>query len=58
MIDHYTGFTWGTTCKDKVTDNLVNFVQDIFVKGGYGPPEIVLTDNGKEMTNALIKSNF
>ena len=56
MTDHYTGFTWGQTCEDKVADNLVNFVHSIFVKDGFGPPEIILTDNGKEVSNKLIKS--
>ena len=31
MTDHYGGFTWGTTCADKVADNLVTFVQNVCV---------------------------
>jgi hypothetical protein len=54
--DHFGGFTWGDTVPDKVADRLVQFILDIFVKGGYGAPEIVLSDNGGEVTNKIIKS--
>jgi len=56
VADHYSGFSWGKSCEDKVADNLLYFIHDIFVQGGYGPPDIILSDNGKEVTNKLKKS--
>lgn len=56
MTDHFSGFCWGQTCKDKVADQLVEFVYDIFVKGQYGCLEIIFSNNGGEVTNRLIKS--
>jgi hypothetical protein len=37
---------------------MVGFVHDIFIKSGYGPPKVIMTDNGKEVTNKLIKSIY
>jgi len=54
MTDHFRGFRWGMTSKDKAVDNMVMFVIDIFIKGGHGCPEIILTDNGKDVANQLI----
>ena len=56
VADHYSGFSWGKSCEDKVADNLLYFIHNIFVQGGYGPPDIILSDNGKEVTNKLKKS--
>ena len=55
MTDHFSGFAWAKTVKDKVQDNLINWSYDIIMQG-YGRPEIVLSDNGGEVTNNLIKS--
>ena len=33
MTDHYSGFTWGGTWKDKVADNLVNWAFTIIMAG-------------------------
>jgi hypothetical protein len=56
ITDHFTGFTWGDTCADKVQDNLVRFLCNIVVGSGFGAPKIILSDNGGEVVNALIKS--
>ncbi len=55
MVDHHSGFTWGETFEDKVSDNMVMWVMSILMSG-YGKPEIVLTDNGGEVTNTLTAS--
>jgi len=57
MTDHFSGFTWATTTKDKVKDNLVNWAFDI-IMSGFGRPEVVLSDNGGEVTNDLIHSRL
>jgi len=36
-------------------DRAIIFVIDIVLKAGYGCPRIILTDNGGEVTNKLIK---
>ena len=41
--------------EDKVIDRAIIFVIDIVLKAGYGCPRIILTDNGGEVTNKLIK---
>lgn len=56
MTDHFSGFTWGTTCEDKAADRLTRFVYDILVLGGFGCPKIILSDNGKEVFNRTIAS--
>ena len=43
------------TCQDKVQDNLVKFLADLILKFGYGPPDILLSDNGGEVTNRLME---
>jgi hypothetical protein len=54
VTDHFSGFTWGTTCEDKVQDNLAKFLVDLCLKNGYGAPETLLSDNGGDVTNQLI----
>jgi len=43
------------TCQDKVQDNLVKFLADLILKFGYGPPDILLSDNGGEVMNQLME---
>ena len=52
--DHFSGFTWGTSCEDKLSDNLVQFLVNLVVGAGFGSPEIILFDNGGEVTNKLV----
>ena len=40
----------------KIKLQTIFFIHDIFVQGGYEPPDIILSDNGKEVTNKLKKS--
>ena len=56
IIDYYNEFVWNCSCSDKVADNLVLFVYKIFIEEEYGCPKIILSDNGKKVTNKLIKS--
>lgn len=58
VTDHFTGFTWGDSCADKVQDNLVRFVANLVLASGFGAPKIILSDNGGEVTNALIDSKI
>ena len=44
--------------EDKVIDRAIIFVIDIVLKAGYGCPRIILTDNGGEVTNKLIKGIY
>jgi hypothetical protein len=55
MTDHFSGFVWAKTFPDKAADNLVYWSYDI-IMAGYGCPEIVLSDNGGDVTNNLTKS--
>jgi hypothetical protein len=55
MTDHFSGFTWAKTFKDKAQDNLVNWAYDV-IMSGFGRPEILLSDNGGDVTNNLAKS--
>jgi hypothetical protein len=56
ITDHFSGFTWTSTCEDKVQDNLVKFMAKLLLEGGYGPLTMVLTDCGTEMSNTLTES--
>lgn len=56
ITDHFSGFTWASSCEDKVQDNLVKFMAKLLLEGGYGPPTMVLTDCGTEVSNALTES--
>ena len=43
------------TCQNKVQDNLVKFLANLILKFGYGSPDILLSDNGNELTNRLME---
>jgi transposase InsO family protein len=57
MTDHFSGFCWAKTFPDKAADNLVTWAFDI-IMNGFGCPDIVLSDNGKDVTNKLTKSKI
>ena len=52
--DHFFEFTWGTSCKNKLSDNLVQFLVNLVVGAGFDSSEIILSDNGGEVTNKLV----
>lgn len=56
MTDHFGGFTWGDTCEDKVGDRILHFVYNILITAGFGCPQVLLSDNGGDVTNKLVKS--
>jgi hypothetical protein len=57
MTDHFSGFVWTKTFPDKAADNLVNWAFSI-IMNGFGCPDIVLSDNGGDVTNNLTESKF
>lgn len=52
--DHYSGFCWGSSSEDKVSDHLIQFLLNLLVGAGFGCPEIILTDNGGELSNKIV----
>ena len=56
MTDHFTGFSWASTCADKAADNLVDFAYKT-IMAGFGCPKTILSDNGGDVTNKLIDCN-
>jgi hypothetical protein len=52
--DHYSGFCWGSSSEDKVSDNLIQFLLNLLIGAGFGCPEIILTDNGGELSNKIV----
>lgn len=56
MTNHFSGFTWAKTFQDKAADNLVNWAYEV-IMSGFGCPEIILSDNGGDVTNKLTKRN-
>jgi hypothetical protein len=52
--DHFTGFLWGETFPNKTAANLAGLILRITVSAGFGSAGIILTDNGKDVTNKLM----
>ena len=53
MRDHFTKFSWARAAKQKTSENVVNFLYDIFLM--FGPPVIIQCDNGKEFSGLTKK---
>jgi hypothetical protein len=52
--DHFTGFLWGESFSNKTAANLAGLILRITVNAGFGSAGIILTDNGRDVTNKLM----